>query len=405
MDINKVVLQSPFMQQMHERGAIHQCTNLLSLDKKMVEGKLCAFVGFDATADSLHIGHLVSLVAMRRLAQAGHRIIAVLGGATSRVGDPSFRNSTRPMLTSEQISHNMAGIRKNIEAVIGEHKDSLMVIDNAEWLNEATLIDFMRNIGVHFTISRMLSMESVKNRLEDGLSMLEFCYMMLQATDFLELNRRHGCILQMGGSDQWGNIINGVELARRSDSTELFGLTTPLLTNSCGEKMGKTSDGTVWLSPEKLSNFEFWQFWRNVRDADVANLARMLTDIPEDVIESTIAEDVNLAKSMLADWITTLVRGKDASLLAQKKAQALFNVSSSTVEPRDVKLEADDIGIMSLLVLAGFCSSNNEGRRLIEGGGIKIDGTLITDSKQRLCKGDLVRLSVGRRKRDFLKLI
>lgn len=395
---------SPFLQDMEARGMINQCTDLVGLDSKLTSGQITAYIGFDATAESLHAGHLLSLVTMRRLARHGHRVIALLGGATTLIGDPSFRTESRPLLTETSVSANIAGIRQNIEAVLGEHTENLVFVDNKEWLGQVGLIDFMRDVGAHFTLARMLSMESVKRRLDDGLTMLEFSYMMLQSTDFVELARRHGCHLQMGGSDQWGNIVNGIELARRSDGRELFGLTTPLLTTSNGQKMGKTANGAVWLAANKLAPFDFWQFWRNVDDADVRKLLLMLTDFTPAKIEVLCTGKINDAKVALANSVTELVHGSDEAERCNQRAVQLFSGERPDEVTELLPLDGER-GLISIMVELEFCKTNNEGRRLVEGNAVKIDGEPATDWKVKFAAGQEFLITSGKRKRNFVKIL
>lgn len=394
---------STFLQDMQSRGMINQCTDIVRLDNKLAAGPITAYVGFDATADSLHAGHLLSLITMRRLARLGHRVIALLGGATTLIGDPSFRTESRPLLTETSVAENIAGIRRNIETVFGEHADNLMIVDNKDWLSEVGLISFMRDVGKHFTLARMLSMESVKRRMDDGLTMLEFSYMMLQSADFMELARRHDCVLQMGGSDQWGNIVNGIDLARRSDDKELLGLTTPLLTTANGQKMGKTANGAVWLSAEKLSPFDFWQFWRNVDDADVGRFLLMLTDFNTAEIEILCADRVNDAKVALANAVTGIVHGEKEAERCNQRAVQLFNGE----RPQDVTFvqSHDGVrGLVSIMVELGFCNTNNEARRLVDGNAVKIDGGPVKDWKIQFSSGDAFLITSGKRKRNFVKI-
>lgn len=395
-----------FLAAMQARGGVRQCTDVQGLGKLLLAERLTAYVGFDATADSLHVGHLVSLVAMRRLAADGHRVIALLGGATTLVGDPSFRNATRPMLTERQVEANLAGIRANIAAVMGGHMDRVTFVDNREWLGGAGMIDFMRSVGSHFTVSRMLSMDSVKGRIEAGnpMSMLEFSYMLLQAADFLELSRREGCRLQMGGSDQWGNICNGIELARRADGRELFGLTTPLLENAAGEKMGKTASGAVWLSPDRMSPFDFWQFWRNVDDADVGRFLALFTDLPVDEAERLGGMEgaaLNEGKAELATLMTATVHGEEQAAAARRQAEGLFSGSGSAATH---EIEAEDgIGLLDALVSIGFASSKGEARRLVRGDGVKLDGTVASDEAARLAaRSEPYALWAGKRRKALL---
>lgn len=394
---------SPFLQDMQERGMINQCTDLVTLDNKLVAGPITAYVGFDATADSLHAGHLLSLITMRRLARHGHRVIALLGGSTTLIGDPSFRTESRPLLTEASVADNIAGIRGNIEAVLGEHVANLMIVDNKDWLGEVGLISFMRDVGAHFTLARMLTMESVKRRLDDGLTMLEFSYMMLQSADFMELARRHDCVLQMGGSDQWGNIVNGIELARRSDGKELLGLTTPLLTTTNGQKMGKTANGAVWLAAEKLSPFDFWQFWRNVDDADVRRLLLMLTDFTLAEIEALCEGNINAAKVALAEAVTRLVHGIEEAERCNQRALQLFN-GERPQEVTIVQSQDGAKGLVSIMFELGFCKTNNEARRLVDGNAVKIDGSLVTNWKIEFNSGQEFLITGGKRNRNFVRI-
>ncbi|NTF17736.1 tyrosine--tRNA ligase [Agrobacterium rubi] len=400
---------SSFLRLMQERGLIRQCTNLVALDEALAAGPITAYVGFDATAESLHVGHLMSLVAMRHLASCGHRIIALVGGGTTMLGDPSFRNSTRPMLSEEDIARNIDGIRRNIQAVLGDHADKLIMVDNKEWLGPVGFLDFMRDVGVHFTVARMLSMDSVQSRMDQqqSLTMMEFSYMMLQAADFVELSKRHGCVLQMGGSDQWGNIVNGIELGRRTGGAALFGLTTPLLTTANGEKMGKTAGGAVWLDPEMLSPFDFWQFWRNTADPDLKRFLSIFTDISTTEIEAIDMSDaprLNEMKKRLADEATALVHGTDAAADARKKADQLFGGQVDEVT-HQVSLEAVR-NVPELLVAIGFASSKSEARRLMAGNGVRLNENCVTDDKAAVgsVNGDRLFVSVGKRKRALVEL-
>jgi tyrosyl-tRNA synthetase len=402
--------RSSFLQLMQERGLVRQCTNFAALDEALAAGPITAYVGFDATADSLHVGHLMSLVAMRHLAACGHRIIALVGGGTTMLGDPSFRNSTRPMLTEDEIARNIAGIRRNIEAVLGDHADKLTVVDNKEWLGPVGFLEFMRDVGVHFTVARMLSMDSVQSRLDQqqSLTMMEFSYMMLQAADFVELSKRHGCVLQMGGSDQWGNIVNGIELGRRTGGAALFGLTTPLLTTANGEKMGKTAGGAVWLNPEMLSPFDFWQFWRNTSDADLQRFLSIFTELPVAEIESIDFRDVaavNAMKKLLADMVTSIVHGPSEAEDARRKADQLFGGVVDEVTHR-VAL-ADIRSVPDLLVALDFAPSKSEGRRLMAGNGVRLRDECVTDDKTPLAVavGDRVLVSVGKKRRALVEIV
>nr|WP_250808130.1 tyrosine--tRNA ligase [Neorhizobium tomejilense] len=400
-------LNSRFMLDMVERGFFNQCTNAAALDDLLCREEVTAYAGFDATADSLHVGHLVTLMSMRRLAASGHRIIALVGGATSRIGDPSFRTTSRQMLAREAVDLNLAGISKNIRQVLGEFADRVTFVDNWEWLGEVGFLDFMRSVGSHFTVARMLAMDSVKSRMDENnpLSVLEFSYMMLQAADFAELARRHGCRLQLGGSDQWGNIVNGIDLARRTDGSELFGLTTKLLTTSDGKKMGKTADGAVWLSADRLSPFAFWQFWRNVDDADTKRFLLLFTDLSADRIDNLVSsqETVNTAKIELANAVTALVHGHTEAVECERRAAELF--SGVATEPtHHVAVEGDSLGIIELIVSLGMAATKSEARRLVEGNGVRVAGEPLSDWRTTFARGELVAISVGKRRKALAML-
>jgi tyrosyl-tRNA synthetase len=377
------------------------------LDSLLCSEEVTAYVGFDATADSLHVGHLVSLMSMRRLVASGHRVIALVGGATSRIGDPSFRTSERRMLDHDAVERNLAGISRNIRQVLGDLSDRVLFLDNWDWLGDVGFLEFMRTVGSHFTVARMLAMESVKTRLEENnpLSVLEFSYMMLQAADFAELARRHGCRLQLGGSDQWGNIVNGIELARRTDGAELFGLTTRLLTTSDGRKMGKTADGAVWLSADRMSPFDFWQFWRSVDDADVRRFLLLFTDLQVKQIDDMVSsqETVNPAKITLANAVTALVHGADEADACERKAAALF--SGEATEPtHSLEVVGSAIGLIDVITAIGMAETRGEARRLVEGGGVRIGGVRLTDCRASFGAGETLALSVGKRRRAIVRL-
>jgi len=397
--------RSGFLSVMIERGFVQQCTDLTGLDSILSSGPATGFVGFDATARSLHVGHLLSLMALRWFARTGNRAIALMGGATTLVGDPSFRNSARPMLTSEQVGENVAAISGQVRRVLG-HRPNVIVRDNAEWLGEVGFIDFLRDVGTHFTVPRMLAMESVKSRLDDGLTMLEFAYMMLQSADFVELSRREGCVLQMGGSDQWGNICNGIDLSRRMGGKALFGLTTPLLETASGQKMGKTAKGAVWLDASMLDPFGFWQWWRNVEDADVPRLLRLFTELPMGEVErlSTLGgSEINEAKKALANSVTAIVHGEAAARMAEEKSFALF-VDAGHAEVTHAVEAPEGIGALDLLVRIGFAGSKGEARRLIRGRGVRIDGVTIEDDAIRLSPATKVDVAVGRRRKALVAI-
>lgn len=386
---------------LRERGFIAQCTDEDGCQARLGQGPVAFYIGFDATADSLHVGHLLSLMAMRKMAALGHQPIALVGGATSLIGDPSFRNKARPVLSREAVESNIHSITKNIRQVVDT--SSLLVVNNADWTASTTFLDFMRNVGTHFTVSRMLSMETVKSRLDaqEPLTMLEFSYMMLQANDFHHLSQTLDCELQMGGSDQWGNIVNGIELARRTDGRKLFGLTTHLLTTADGRKMGKTETGAVWLSADKTTPFEFWQFWRNVADTDVERFLRIFTDVPIEEIRAICSDDnasaINHAKTVLANHVTAIVHGKAAAMESSNQAAALFNGEG---EPSLVEISADSIsGLLDLLRALGWVTSNNQARKLIQGNAVKIDGKTVTDEKTNLVPGMVFDISTGKKNR------
>ncbi|WP_289032548.1 tyrosine--tRNA ligase [uncultured Roseibium sp.] len=410
-------LKSEALQVLLERGLVHQCTDLEALDAKLAAGPVTAYAGFDATAASLHVGHLMPLMTMRWLQKLGHKPIIVLGGGTSQVGDPSFRNEARPLLEQQQIAANIAGIRRSIERLLDlEGEDGAQLVDNAEWLTEFRFLEFLRDYGAHFTVNRMMTFDSVKSRLDAQmpLTVLEFCYMMLQAVDFLELARRHDCSLQVGGSDQWGNIINGVELGRKGEGRQLFGLTVPLITTASGAKMGKTAAGAVWLHPEHLSPFAFWQFWRNTADADVPKFLRLFTELPmNEVIRLSELQgaELNEAKKILATQVTTIVHGAEAARHALEQGDALFAGQADNLEPTHrlplVRL-AEGLGLLELLVEVGFAASNGDARRLVEGGGVRLNSKVVDDPRHRISSGDIgakdaLTLAAGKRRKALVR--
>ncbi|MTI00561.1 tyrosine--tRNA ligase [Roseibium sp. RKSG952] len=409
-------LKSEALQVLLERGLVHQCTDLEALDKTLSEGPVTAYAGFDATAGSLHVGHLMPLMTLRWLQRLGHRPIVVLGGGTSQVGDPSFRNETRPLLEQRQIAANIAGIRRSVERLVDmSGPDGALLVDNAEWLNEFKFLEFLRDYGSQFTVNRMMSFDSVRSRLDAHvpLTVLEFCYMMLQAVDFLELARRHDCSLQIGGSDQWGNIVNGVELGRKGDGRQLFGLTVPLLTTASGSKMGKTSAGAVWLHPEQLSPFGFWQFWRNTADADVPRFLRLFTELPINEVNRLSAlegSELNEAKKILATQVTSIVHGPEDARVALEQGDALFSGSEDLAEPTHhmgLNRLANGLGLLEVIVATGFAISNGEARRLVEAGGVRLNGQIVDDPRRQIASGDLrardrLALAVGKRRKALV---
>jgi tyrosyl-tRNA synthetase len=409
---------SAFLKTLTERGFIHQCTDLAALEDALSVGPTAAYVGFDATADSLHTGHLLPIMALRWLQRSGHKPIVLIGGATTRIGDPSFRDSSRPLLDDAQITQNIAGLRKVFSRylIFGDGPTDAVMVDNAGWLDPLRYLPFLRDFGTHFTVNRMLTFDSVRQRLdrEQPLTLLEFNYMVLQAFDFLELSRRHDCILQMGGSDQWGNIVNGVELGRRIDQRQLFGLTMPLLTASSGAKMGKTAGGAVWLNADRLSPYEFWQFWRNTEDDDVARFLRLFTELPlEEVwrLGQLRESEINEAKRILATEVTRLAHGDEAADQASQTAHRTFAEGSAaeglpSVDVSKAELEAG-IPLANLLLLAGLSSSRSDGRRLIRGGGAKVNGEALTDENAIATIADLrdgsIMLTAGRKRHALVR--
>ena len=407
--------RSDFLRTLHERGYIHQCSDLERLDAKAAEGPITAYIGFDATASSLHAGHLLSIMMLRTLQRTGHKPIALMGGGTTKIGDPSGKDEARKMLTDQQISDNIASIRK-VFARFLDFEAGASMANNADWLDELKYIPLLREVGPHFTINRMLTFDSVKLRLEreQPLTFLEFNYMILQAYDFVELAKRHGCVLQMGGSDQWGNIVNGMELGRRMHGLELFALTTPLLTTASGAKMGKTAGGAVWLDGDLLSPYEYWQYWRNTGDADVERFLKLFTELPLDEIARLAAlkdQEINIAKEVLATEATALLHGRAAAEEARATARTTFAEGALAVNLPTVELPAAEIeglGIANAFVRAGLVASTSEARRQIKGGGLKVNDETVTDEKATLTGAavtaeGVVKLSLGKKKHVLLK--
>ncbi|CAO3414946.1 tyrosine--tRNA ligase [Azospirillum endophyticum] len=414
------VPSSEFLRTLQDRGFIHQCTDLATLDERATKGPIVAYIGFDCTADSLHVGSLLPIMMLRWLQKTGHKPIVLMGGGTTKIGDPSGKDEARQLLTDEVIAGNMAGIKRIFGRYLtfGDGPTDAVMANNADWLDELKYIPLLRDIGRHFTINRMMSFESVKLRLdrEQPLTFLEFNYMILQAYDFVELKRRHGCVLQMGGSDQWGNIVNGVELGRRTDGAELFGLTTPLLTTSSGAKMGKTAAGAVWLTADKLSSYDFWQYWRNTEDADVGRFLRLYTELPLDEVarlESLQGAEINEAKKILANEVTKLAHGEEAALEAAETARRAFEEGAAaeglpSIEVARADLEAG-IPVVDLLVSAGLAASKGEARRLIKGGGARLNDGPIADETVKATASDLnadgvVKLSAGKKRHALVKV-
>jgi tyrosyl-tRNA synthetase len=411
--------RSAFMRTLDARGFIHQCTDAAALDALAAGATVTAYVGYDCTADSLHIGHLVSIMMLRHLQRTGHRPIALVGGGTTKVGDPSFRDESRPLLSDAEIETNKAGIRRSLAKFLGMGEGGALLVDNAEWLDRLEYIPFLRDFGTHFTINRMLTFDSVRLRLEreQPLTLLEFNYMVMQAYDFLELARRYDCRLQMGGSDQWGNIVNGVELGRRIDGRQLFGLTTPLITTASGQKMGKTAAGAVWLNEDRLSPFDYWQFWRNTEDADVGRFLRLFTELPLgeiDRLERLEGAELNEAKKMLAFEATALCHGRAAAEQAAAAARSLFEAGAGDLAGLPV-LELDaarmkvGLPVAELFMLAGLASSNSEARRLIRAGGARLNDAQLADETQIVdataLSGGQLKLSAGRKRHVLVRAV
>jgi tyrosyl-tRNA synthetase len=411
--------RSPFLADIIARGFLHQCTDLDALDQRLRDGRVTAYIGFDATADSLHVGSLVGIMLLRRLQKAGHRPIVLMGGGTTKVGDPSGKDEARRLLSDADIAGNIAGIRRIFDRFLdwGDGPAAALMVDNAAWLDRLSYIPFLRDFGRHFSINRMLTMDSVRLRLdrEQPLTFLEFNYMVLQAYDFLELARRHDCCLQMGGSDQWGNILGGIDLARRIDDRSLFGLTTPLITTASGAKMGKTAAGAVWLNAERLSPYDYWQFWRNTEDDDVGRFLRLFTDLPLAEIaalERLSGAAVNEAKIRLADEATGLAHGRDAAAAAAETARRTFVGGGIGDELPTIAVPRDElargIAVFDLLRRAGLAASNGEARRLIKGGGGRLNDRAVESETQLVTLADLladgvIKLSAGKKRHALVR--
>ncbi|MDR3450167.1 MAG: tyrosine--tRNA ligase [Alphaproteobacteria bacterium] len=410
--------KSDFLRVLHERGHVHQCTDMGALDARAAAGPITAYIGYDATADSLHVGNLATIMMLHRLQQTGHRPIVLMGGGTTKVGDPSGKDETRQLMTDEKIAANIASIKSIFGNFLkfGAGKTDGVMTNNADWLDGLGYIPFLREVGTHFTINRMLSFDSVKLRLEreQPLTFLEFNYMIMQGYDFVELHKRNSCILQMGGSDQWGNIVNGVELGRRMHNYELFGLTTPLITTASGAKMGKTASGAVWLKKERLSPYDYWQFWRNTEDADVGRFLKLFTDMPLDEIarlEKLKDAEINEAKKILAFEAVKLAHGEEAARTAADTAKATFEGGGAgeglpTYEfPRGTTPL-----IIDVVVTLGLAASRGEAKRLIEQGGLRLNDAAVTSLTATIGAGDiggdnLARLSAGKKRHALVKAI
>lgn len=408
-------MKSSFLQEAVARGFVYQSTNLESIDEYLsVKGRR-AYVGFDITAKSLHVGHLIPIFTMRLFQKHGHKPIILVGGGTTKIGDPSFRNTTRPMLSNEQIAENLKGVKSCLEPFLKFGDNDAVLINNASWLDNINYLEFLRDIGKYFSINRMIGFDSVKTKLtnNNSLSFLEFNYMVLQAYDFYKLFTEKDCKIQLGGQDQWGNIVCGVELIRKKCEREVFGLTNPLLTTSDGKKMGKTANGAVWLSKDFLSAYDFWQYWRNVNDDDVIKLMYLFTDIPVNEIkkmESVKGEEVNALKIILADEITSIVHGRDSLESIHQSAKSIFNQSCEDLAKIDSVKKyrvSKATSIIDILVETKLCSSRGDAKRMIRGKGVYINNQSIEEGykfSENLSKGDLLKLSCGKKKTVILEI-
>ncbi|ABV93887.1 tyrosyl-tRNA synthetase [Dinoroseobacter shibae DFL 12 = DSM 16493] len=409
--------KSDFMRVMMERGFLADCTDYQGLDEAMSKGVVPTYIGYDATAASLHVGHLLNIMMLRWLQKTGHKPITLMGGGTTKVGDPSFRSDERPLLGAEQIDANIAGMKQVFSSYLtyGDGPTDALMLNNAEWLDGLNYLEFLRDVGRHFSVNRMLSFESVKSRLdrEQSLSFLEFNYMILQAYDFMELNRRYGCRLQMGGSDQWGNIVNGIDLTRRILDQEVYGLTSPLLTTSDGRKMGKSQGGAIWLNGDMLSPYEFWQFWRNTTDADVGRFLKLYTELPLeecDRLGALAGSEINDAKIILANAVTALLHGPEAAQAAEATAREVFEKGGAGEDLPTLTLTTDEIGdgisVVQLITRSGLAKSGKEAKRLIAENGAKLDDAPLTDAGLMIDADRLaapIKLSAGRKRHALIK--
>ncbi|HEU4956303.1 MAG TPA: tyrosine--tRNA ligase [Sphingomicrobium sp.] len=402
--------QSSLLRLLETRGYIHQATDAAGLDALASKQVIPGYIGFDATAPSLHVGSLVQIMMLRRLQQAGHKPIVLMGGGTTKIGDPSGKDESRKLLSHEDIQANIASIRKVFEHFLtfGDGPTDAIMVDNADWLDQLAYIDLLRTVGTHFTVNRMLTFDSVKMRLdrEQPLTFLEFNYMVLQAYDFRELSLRHDCRLQLGGSDQWGNIVNGMELARRMDGTELFGVTTPLITTADGAKMGKTASGAVWLNADQLPAYDYWQFWRNTADADVVKFLKLFTDLPLDRIselEKLEGQSINEAKIVLANEATAMLHGGDAAQAAAETARRTFEEGTTGSDLPTLSVPEGRIGIVQALTGLGFAASNGEARRKIGEGAVRLNDVTVDDPHLIVAIGpEPLKLSLGKKKHGLL---
>ena len=412
-------VKSDFQRELKARGFVHQTTDEAGLDKLLRSERVTGYIGFDCTAPSLHVGNLLGIMMLRKLQQAGHRSIVLIGGGTTKVGDPSGKDESRKLLSDAEIAANIAGIESIFTKFLsfGGGDSGAVMVNNADWLGSLNYIDFLRDYGRHFSVNRMLTYDAVKLRLEreQPLSFIEFNYMVLQAYDFLELYRRLGCRLQLGGSDQWGNIVSGIELGRRAEGVELFGLTSPLLTTASGAKMGKTASGAVWLNADMLSSYDYWQYWRNTEDADVERFLKLFTELSLDEIAKLAGlkgAELNEAKKILATEATALVHGRDAADRAAETARATFEEGEITASLPTLEVPRADLekglGVLNASVLAGFVQSTGEARRQIKGGGIKVNDEPVTNERQLLTPSDLtpdgvIKLSLGKKRHALIR--
>jgi tyrosyl-tRNA synthetase len=405
-----MAFQSPLLRLLEERGYIHQATDAEALDALASREIVTGYIGFDATAPSLHVGSLVQIMMLRRMQQAGHKPIVLMGGGTTKVGDPSGKDESRKLLTEDDIQANIASIRQVFEHYLtfGDGPTDAIMVDNDEWLGKLAYLDLLRTVGPHFTINRMMTFDSVKLRLdrEQPLTFLEFNYMILQAYDFRELSRRAGCRLQLGGSDQWGNIVNGIELTRRMDGTEVFGVTTPLITTADGAKMGKTASGAVWLNADQLPAYDYWQFWRNTADADVVKFLKLFTDLPLERIDELgrlEGQAINDAKIVLANEATAMLHGREAAKAAAETARRTFDEGAAGGDLPTLNVPEGSIGIVSALTGLGFAASNGEARRKIGEGAVKLNGETVSDPQLEIAVGEEpLKISLGKKKHGLL---
>ncbi|HEV7660507.1 MAG TPA: tyrosine--tRNA ligase [Allosphingosinicella sp.] len=399
--------RSQLLRDLEARGYIHQVTDAAALDALALAQIVPGYIGFDATAPSLHVGSLVQIMLLRRLQQAGHKPIVLMGGGTSKIGDPSFKDEARKLISAETIDANIASIRRVFEHFLtfGDGPADAIIVNNADWLDALEYIPFLREIGQHFSVNRMLSFDSVKLRLdrEQSLSFLEFNYMILQAYDFRELSARAGCRLQLGGSDQWGNIVNGIELTRRMDGVEVYGVTSPLITTADGGKMGKTEKGAIWLNADQLGPYDYWQYWRNTQDADVGRFLRLFTDLPLEEIarlEALQGQEINNAKKALADAATAMLHGEEAAAAAADTAKRTFEEGAGGEGLPTLRVDGA-IGLIDAMIGLGLVASKNEARRLIAQGGARVDGKTASEDAVIEVGGD-IRISAGKKKHGLL---